>query len=347
MKVGTTAIIASELKKSYLVPVRKTGFMAGLRGVFSRDKREIRAVDNISFQVPRGQFVGYIGPNGAGKSTTVKMLTGILHPTSGSVTVNGISPQRERQKLARQIGVVFGQRTQLWWDLPTIDSFDILAAMYDVRPADYRRFKEEFDDLLGIGEFLDTPVRRLSLGQRMRADLAAAMLHRPGVLFLDEPTIGLDVVAKGRIREFLTRLNENEGMTILLTTHDLRDIEELCDRVMVINHGALVYDGDLSHLRDRAGLLTVLKVTYSAMPSGIQAGQHLDPSGRLSTLPHNGAWVVTHVDTLNRTVEVAFDRTKSTAPVVLMAMQGLGEVRDVSLTEPLIDDIIKRLLEVA
>ena len=181
----------------------------------------------------------------------------------------------------------------------------------------------------------------------MRADLAAAMLHRPGVLFLDEPTIGLDVVAKGRIREFLTRLNENEGMTILLTTHDLRDIEELCDRVMVINHGALVYDGDLSHLRDRAGLLTVLKVTYSAMPSGIQAGQHLDPSGRLSTLPHNGAWVVTHVDTLNRTVEVAFDRTKSTAPVVLMAMQGLGEVRDVSLTEPLIDDIIKRLMEVA
>lgn len=345
MKESSIAIRASGLKKSYLVPVRKTGFMAGLRQVFSQDKREIRAVDNVSFEVPRGQFVGYIGPNGAGKSTTVKMLTGILHPTSGSVTVNGISPQRERQMLSREIGVVFGQRTQLWWDLPTVDSFDILAAMYDVSPGDYRRFKEEFHDLLGIGEFLNTPVRRLSLGQRMRADLAAAMLHRPEVLFLDEPTIGLDVVGKGKIREFLKRINEREGVTILLTTHDLRDIEELCDRVLVINHGNLVYDGDLANLRDRAGLPTALSVKYAVMPPGIRAGQYLARNGQPSPTPRDGAWMVTRVDAPNRTVEVAFDRTRSTAPAVLMAMQELGEVRDVSLTEPLIDDIIKRLLD--
>ncbi len=330
--------------KSYFVPVRKPGFLAGLRQVFSHETREIRAVDDISFRVPRGQFLGYIGPNGAGKSTTVKMLTGILHPTSGSVSINGLSPQKDRQRLAKQIGVVFGQRTQLWWDLPTADSFDILAAMYDVEPKDYEGFQKKFDDLMGIGEFLDVPVRRLSLGQRMRADLAAALLHRPSVLFLDEPTIGLDVVAKARIREFLRQLNKDQGVTILLTTHDLRDIEELCERVMVINHGSLVYDGNLPHLRDAAGLPTLLRVKYSALPLGLAAGEYLSPDGGRSASPRNSAWLVEAVDPVTRTVDVSFDRTLWQVPSVLMAMQALGEVRDVSLKEPLIEDIIRRLL---
>ena len=195
------AVKCRDLCKSYFVQVRKSGFLGGLRTLVSQETREVRAVKDVSFDIRPGEFVGYIGPNGAGKSTTVKMLTGILHPTSGDVSVNGLSPQRQRQQLAYQIGVVFGQRTQLWWDLPTIDSFDILSAMYDVDRTVYQDFLKQFDDLLGLGEFLDTPVRRLSLGQRMRAELAASLIHSPNVLFLDEPTIGLDV-AKGRIGTF-------------------------------------------------------------------------------------------------------------------------------------------------
>ena len=257
------AISVSRLNKSYFVPVRKTGFMGGLRTLLSMEKREVRAVKDVSFQIAPGEFVGYIGPNGAGKSTTVKMLVGILHPTSGVILVNGKAPYRQRERLAREIGVVFGQRTQLWWDLPTRDSFDILAAMYDLRPSEYKAFLQEFDDLLELGRFLDTPVRRLSLGQRMRAELAASLIHRPKVLFLDEPTIGLDLIAKGRIREFLTRVNRERGVTILLTSHDLRDIEELCDRVLVLSSGSLIYDGALRSLRDEAGLPTLLTVEYA------------------------------------------------------------------------------------
>jgi ABC-2 type transport system ATP-binding protein len=339
------AVRTSRLKKSYFVQVRKPGFLGGLRMLVSQETREIQAVKDISFDIRPGEFVGYIGPNGAGKSTTVKMLTGILHPTSGEVLVNGRSPQRARQQIAREIGVVFGQRTQLWWDLPTVDSFDILSAMYDVRPADYKAFQKEFDDLLGLGEFLDTPVRRLSLGQRMRAELAAALIHRPSVLFLDEPTIGLDVMAKGRMREFLTKINEERGVTILLTTHDLRDIEELCERVMVINHGSLVYDGALASLRDQAGLPTLLTVKYARLPEKLMPGLYIGPKGEVLDRPHDGAWCVLAINAEARTVDVHFDRSQSTAPAVLMAMQALGEIRDVSLAEPLIEDIIKRLLE--
>ena len=344
-KPSRPAIVTGDLCKSYFIPVRRPGFLGSLRQLVSHDVREIRAVDNVSFQVGQGEFVGYIGPNGAGKSTTVKMLTGILHPTSGSVAVNGLSPQRDRQELARQIGVVFGQRTQLWWDLPTVDSFDILAAMYDVKRADYKAFRKEFDELLGLGEFLDAPVRRLSLGQRMRADLAAALIHRPSVLFLDEPTIGLDVMAKGRVREFLTRMNRDRGVTILLTTHDLRDIEELCERVMIINHGSLVYDGTLDLLRDHAGLPTLLTVKYARLPKTLKPGTYVGQHGEILEKPLNGTWKVEAVDQDSRTVDVHFDRSQSTAPAVIMAMQALGEVRDVSIAEPLIDNIIKRLLE--
>ncbi len=339
------AILASELRKSYFIAPKKSGAFSGLRQLVSSEKREIKAVDGISFKVEKGGFIGYIGPNGAGKSTTVKMLSGILHPTSGKVEVNGISPVKERRRLARQIGIVFGQRTQLWWDLPTIDSFEILSAMYDVPPGEYKSFLKRFDDLLELGEFLETPVRRLSLGQRMRADLAAAMIHRPSVLFLDEPTIGLDVVAKGRIREFLARLNSDEGITVLLTTHDLRDIEELCQRIMVISHGSLIHDGNVETLRSLAGLRTILRVKYaSAIASDAKPGRYLDARGILSETPDVVAWQVTRVDAASKTVDVSFDRTRSTVPAVLTAMQGLGEVRDVSMAEPSIDDIVKRLL---
>jgi ABC-2 type transport system ATP-binding protein len=219
-------------------------------GLLRREKHQVRAVDGISFRVPRGEMVGYIGPNGAGKSTTIKMLTGILTPSGGRLRVAGIDPSRERTRLARRIGVVFGQRTTLWWDLPLIDSYRLMHRMYRIPDARFRENLDRCVELLDLGELLDVPVRQLSLGQRMRGDIAAALLHDPEVLYLDEPTIGLDVISKARVREFLRDLNAERATTVLLTTHDLTDIEQLCKRVMVIDHGRLLYDGALGGLHE-------------------------------------------------------------------------------------------------
>jgi viologen exporter family transport system ATP-binding protein len=222
-------------------------------GLRRRTRREIRAVDDLSFAVEAGEVVGYIGPNGAGKSTTIKMLTGILVPTGGEIRVAGIDPSRYRLRLAGRIGVVFGQRTTLWWDLPLKDSFDVLHKMYGVPRARYTSNLADFVELLDLGDLLDVPVRQLSLGQRMRGDIAAALLHDPEIVYLDEPTIGLDIVSKARLREFLARINSERRTTIVLTTHDLDDIEALCSRVMVIDHGHKVYDGTLAGLRASQG----------------------------------------------------------------------------------------------
>ncbi|NUR86829.1 MAG: ATP-binding cassette domain-containing protein [Nonomuraea sp.] len=222
---------------------RKAGFLR-------RERREVRAVDSLSFTVGRGEMVGYIGPNGAGKSTTIKMLTGILTPSGGRLRVAGIDPSRDRRRLAHRIGVVFGQRTTLWWDLPLIDSYRLAHRMYRIPDARYRENLDRLVELLELGALLDVPVRQLSLGQRMRGDIAAALLHDPEVLYLDEPTIGLDVVSKAKVRGFLRELNTERGTTVLLTTHDLQDIEQLCSRVMVIDHGRLMYDGPLAGLHE-------------------------------------------------------------------------------------------------
>ena len=219
-------------------------------GLWRRERRQVRAVDGISFTVPRGEMVGYIGPNGAGKSTTIKMLTGILTPSGGRLRVAGIDPSRERTRLARRIGVVFGQRTTLWWDLPLRDSYELVRRMYRIPDDRYRINLARCVELLDLAELLDVPVRQLSLGQRMRGDIAAALLHDPEVLYLDEPTIGLDVISKAKVREFLRELNAERGTTVLLTTHDLQDIEQLCSRVMVIDHGRLMYDGPLTGLHE-------------------------------------------------------------------------------------------------
>ncbi|WP_275677536.1 ATP-binding cassette domain-containing protein [Streptomyces sp. MUM 136J] len=220
---------------------RRTGFLR-------RERRRVRAVAGLSFTVARGETVGYIGPNGAGKSTTIKMLTGILTPSGGRLRVAGIEPSRERTRLAHRIGVVFGQRTTLWWDLPLIDSYRLMRRMYRIPDARYRARLDRLVEHLDLGGLLDTPVRQLSLGQRMRGDIVAALLHDPEVLYLDEPTIGLDVISKARVRDFLRELRDERGTTVLLTTHDLQDIEQLCSRVMVIDHGRLVYDGPLAGL---------------------------------------------------------------------------------------------------
>ncbi|MGI6207483.1 MAG: ABC transporter ATP-binding protein [Anaerolineae bacterium] len=241
------------LRKEFRVARHHEGALGAVRNLFSREYRLVRAVDGVSFHVGAGELVGYLGPNGAGKSTTIKILTGILVPTAGEVRVNGRVPWRERRAHVARIGVVFGQRNTLWWDLPVIESFGLLRDIYRI-PADrYRRNLDHFVDLLELGELLHTPVRSLSLGQMMRANLAAAFLHDPEIVFLDEPTIGLDVVAKERIRQFVRGVNEERGTTVILTTHDLSDVERLCRRVMMIDHGKLLFDGCLQELVRRFG----------------------------------------------------------------------------------------------
>ena len=241
------------LSKEFRVFERREGIRGAFLDLAHRRYRTLRAVDSVRFSIRTGERVGYIGPNGAGKSTTLKMLTGILVPTSGTVAIDGLDPHRDRKRCLPRIGAVFGQRSQLWWDLAPIESFRLLARIYGVTDEDLKRRLDLFDDLIELGPLLRTPVRKLSLGQKMRCELAAAVLHSPDVLFLDEPTIGLDLVAKEGIRRFLLEENRARGTTLLLTTHDLTDVEELCDRVMIIDHGRVLYDGTLDALKKQIG----------------------------------------------------------------------------------------------
>ena len=242
-------IVVENLVKTFQVAARAPGLWGSFKGVFKREYREVRALDTVSFSIEQGELVGYIGPNGAGKSTTVKILSGILVPDSGLVSVMGRTPWVDRVEYVGKIGVVFGQRTQLWWDLPVIESFDLLRDIYAVPENKYRAIRDELIAMLDLRDLLDITVRQLSLGQRMRCDLAAALLHDPELLFLDEPTIGLDAVSKLAVREFIGHLNRGRGVTVILTTHDMDDIEALCRRVLVIGNGRILSDGTLSDLR--------------------------------------------------------------------------------------------------
>lgn len=289
-----------------------------------RVRDSVLAVHDLTFSIDAGEMVGYIGPNGAGKSTTIKMLTGILVPTGGQVRVAGLDPSRDRVELARRIGVVFGQRSTLWWDLPLRDSFELLQKMYRISRARYRDNLERFVDLLDLGDQLDTPVRQLSLGQRMRGDITAALLHDPEVLYLDEPTIGLDVVSKGRLREFLRALNDERGTTLVLTTHDLQDIEALCDRVIVIDHGTSVYDGSLAGLHAEGGSSRTLVVDLvdEAPPVDV-------PGATVRRVDGPRQWL-------------SFPADASAAPIVA-AVAASYDVADLSIQEPDIEDVIREL----
>jgi ABC-2 type transport system ATP-binding protein len=287
-------------------------------------------VDRVSFEIERGEMVGYIGPNGAGKSTTIKMLTGILVPSSGKIVVNGFVPWKQRTSYVKTIGVVFGQRTQLWWDIAVVESMKLLRRIYDIPQRDFDERMETFNDILAIRDYLNTPVRKLSLGERMRCDLAAAFLHNPPLVFLDEPTIGLDVVAKDHIRKFLRAINERFRTTVLLTTHDLDDIEELCRRILIIDHGKVLYDGSLAQLKQR--LLRTKQVKCVAR-DGEQAA-------RLATLGREGLEIV-RVDEL--TYRIRFDPSRIATSDLIRQILSSVDVRDLLIEDEPIEEIIKRI----
>ena len=296
-------------------------------GRLRRRIENVVAVAELSFGIEPGEMVGYIGPNGAGKSTTIKMLTGILVPSHGEVRINGVDPSRRRTEVARNVGVVFGQRTQLWWDLPLVDSFDLLRRVYRVGDADYRATRDELVELLDLGELLEVPVRQLSLGQRMRGDIAASLLHDPAIVYLDEPTIGLDVVSKARVREFLAKRNAERGTTVLLTTHDLDDIEHLCKRVMIIDHGRLLFDGGLVEVIERLGEERTLVV---------------DLATETAPLAIPGTRVVSVIGSRQR---LAFKRSETSAANVISAVAAAAEIVELTIEEPDIESAIRRLYE--
>ncbi|MEJ3746453.1 ATP-binding cassette domain-containing protein [Actinomycetes bacterium KLBMP 9797] len=297
-------------------------------GRLRRRREVVRAVDSVSFTVRPGEAVGYVGANGAGKSTTIKMLTGVLVPSSGRAVVCGLDPVRRRRELAQRIGVVFGQRSQLWFDLPLRDSFDLLHAIYRVPPSVRRQRLEECVELLDLGPLLPVPVRQLSLGQRMRGEVTAALLHAPEVLFLDEPTIGLDLHSKSRLIDFLDDLRRRRGTTLLLTTHDLNDIQRLCQRLIVIDHGTLLVDGSLAALRDEM------------LPHRVLVVDFVEPQPSMVDLP---GVVADATDAGGRRHELTFRRGRTTAAELIAAVARRAPVRDVALLEPTIEDLVKRL----
>ena len=320
-------IEVDNLSKTFKVYHHRKGFFGSFVNLFSRRHRVIRAVDSVSFTVQRGEIVGYLGPNGAGKSTTIKMLTGILVPSSGSVTVNGYVPHRQRKENAKHIGVVFGQRSHLWFDLPVQESFELLQRIYRIPEVQYRDNVEMFDALLNLGDFFQTPVRQLSLGQRMRADIAAALLHNPDVLFLDEPTIGLDVVAKARIREFIQQINAEREVTVVLTTHDLDDVEKLCKRVILIDNARLCFDGELATLRRLLSTERLLSVDYAEVYPDI-------------TIPN-----VHIVYQEGVRVQYRFSPEVISAADLIRTILQKFRIVDISIQEPDIEELIKTVYE--
>src|SRR5215471_14784466 len=323
-------IEVENLQKCFWVRQHHRGLGGAWRNLVTRAGREVWAVNNISFHVTAGEMVGYIGPNGAGKSTTIKMLTGILVPSGGRVTVAGLVPWRQRRVLARRIGAVFGQRTQLWWDLPLIESLDLLRHIYRVPAARFAANLAVFREVLELDSFLDTPVRQLSLGQRMRGDLAAALLHDPEILYLDEPTIGLDVVAKQRVRDFLRRMNQERGLTVLLTTHDMADIAHLCQRMMLIDHGQLLYDGAVAGIRERFGVERTLVVDL-AEDETVDGPLNIGPAEQVQA------------DGPRRWLR--FRRQEITAAALIAAVSARYRIRDLTIEEPEIESIVRRIYE--
>jgi ABC-2 type transport system ATP-binding protein len=320
---------AHQLTKVFRRPEKQPGLKGAVKHLFVREFTDKIAVDHVDLSIEAGEAVAYVGPNGAGKSTTVKLLSGILVPTSGEVRIDGLSPQKDRKAVAHRIGVLFGQRTQLWWDLPVSESLAVLRDLYGVDHGTYRKRLARFDEVLELGELLPVLGRKLSLGQRMRADLAAALVHAPRVVYLDEPTIGLDLAVKDRVREFFRSIRD-EGTTVMLTSHDLGDIEGFCRRLVIIDEGRIIFDGDLTAVKDMFARERILNVeTETAVP--IETVRTVLP----------GAAVTPGETPLH--FSIRFDRFTMTAGQAVTALTALTNLVDFNVDEPSIEDVIRRM----
>lgn len=318
-------IEVNNLVKEFKVTKKKSGLRNAVASLFKADKTIVKAVDNISFNINEGEIVGYIGPNGAGKSTTIKMMCGILQPTSGSIRIAGLSPQDNRKEVVKKLGVVFGQRTQLYWDLRLGESFELLKRIYRIEDRLYNENLKKLDEVLNISQIIDIPVRQLSLGQRMRGDLAASILHSPPILFLDEPTIGLDVEAKYSIRQFIKEVNNKLGTTIILTTHDLEDLQQLCQRVIIINHGKIIEDGPIDSIIER---ITPYRLLIVDLYEEINDFNH--PLAEIVKKEKNRLWI-------------RFEKAAITAAQLISDVSGVYPIRDLSINEPSIEDVVRQV----
>ena len=338
----STVIELAEITKVFRVLNRHTGLKGSIQDLFSRDYKDVVAVDHVSMKIEEGEMVGYLGPNGAGKSTTIKMMTGILEPTSGKILVNDRVPYQNRKLNAQHIGVVFGQRTQLWWALPVIESFRILKEIYGVSDAAYNKNLKMFDDLVGVSELYSKPVRQMSLGQRTLCDILASFLHDPGVVFLDEPTIGLDVSMKSKIRELISVLNREKGTTVVLTTHDMGDVEALCKRIMIIDHGKQIYDDSITNLKQFFGSYRTLRI----QPAGYD---DISPekvemwTKELLVLCPQAQNVVMSSSECNLNLLVPEDEVALIT--VLAAMQEIVHVKDMGIEEISTESVLRKIYE--
>ena len=321
-------IEVEHLRKNFVKTVKEPGLKGALRSFIHPEKQTFEAVKDLTFEVPKGQILGFIGANGAGKSTTIKMLTGILKPTSGFCRINGKIPQDNRQDYVKDIGVVFGQRTQLWWDLALQETYTVLKEIYDVPDSLFQKRMDFLNEVLDLKEFIKDPVRTLSLGQRMRADIAASLIHNPKVLFLDEPTIGLDVSVKDNIRRAITQINQEEETTILLTTHDLSDIEQLCDRIFMIDKGQEIFDGTVSQLKETFGKMKTLSFELLL--------------GQSHLVSHYEGFSDMTIDRQGNSLNIEFDSSRYQSADIIKQTLSDFEIRDLKMVDTDIEDIIRR-----
>lgn len=323
-------IKVEHISKEFVSPKKYPGLKGAIKGLFSNEKVRKTAVNDISFDIADGEIVGYIGSNGAGKSTTIKMMTGILNPTKGTCLINNVNPSKNRMENAKRIGVVFGQRTQLWWDLPLSESYTILKEIYNVSDEDYANRMKFLNEVLGLDEFFSQAVRTLSLGQRMRADLGAALIHNPKVLYLDEPTIGLDLVVKDKIRDAIKEINEQYNTTVILTTHDIGDIEELCSRIIIIDQGKKIYDGTLAKLKEKYG-------------SRKSVSMEVKQTDAVRAIKWKFDEIKVEIDEEQNTMTASFDKNITHVSEIISAVMDVTEVKDIQIKETELAEIVKAI----